>query len=202
MNAEGVVKYHAERIDGEIPDCAGFEALNRCRTALFDLGLIGVYPNGIGYGNVSLRTAGERFIISGSATGALRVLSREHYAWVESFDFARNRVRSVGRIQASSESMSHGAVYRARPTVRAVLHIHSRALFDALRARRWPETDPAFAFGTPELAVEIGRLVTALDADDGLFVTAGHDEGLIAYGASVEAALAQIRAVLTEGTTA
>jgi ribulose-5-phosphate 4-epimerase/fuculose-1-phosphate aldolase len=195
MSAEGYIKYRAQRAEGAIPELAGFEELNRCRTELFDMKLLGVYPNGIGYGNVSLRVNALQFIISGSATGGLRELSKEHYAFVESFDLAQNSVTSVGRIDASSESMSHGAVYRALPAVNAVIHVHSRALFDFMRAERYPETDPGIPFGTPELAAAIGSLVLSLGAKEGLFVTAGHDEGIIAYGESAEAALALLKSV-------
>jgi ribulose-5-phosphate 4-epimerase/fuculose-1-phosphate aldolase len=196
---DGYIKYQAQRVDGTIPDCAGLDELNRCRTELFDLRLIGIYPNGIGYGNVSIRAGGSRFIISGSATGGLRTLSKDHYALVESFDLARNSVKSVGKIDASSESMSHGAVYRALPAVSAVIHVHSRRLFDAMRAARYPETDPALSFGTPELAVAITSLLQSIGANNGIFVTAGHDEGIIAYGETVEAALSLVKAVYMKG---
>lgn len=199
MMDEGYVKYRSQRIDGPIPDPADWERLNRCRTELFDLKLIGMYPNGIGYGNVSLRVKGDQFIISGTATGGTRELTKEHYAWVESFDLAQNRVRSVGRINASAESMSHGAVYRALPAANAVIHIHSRRLFDFMRAEHYPETDPAIPYGTPELAVAIGSLVLSLGAGHGIFVTAGHDEGIIAYGETVEAAHSFVNEVYRKG---
>ena len=199
MISEGYIKYRAQRRPGTLPHPPAFEALNRCRTELFDMRLIGVYPSGIGYGNVSLRVNASQFIISGSATGALRELTPAHYALVESFDLARNTVTSVGAIDASSESMSHGAVYRALPGVNAVIHIHSRRLFDRLRAAHAPETDASIPYGTPELACAIEALVRSLDANEGLFVTAGHDEGIIAYGASVGDALALVKALATQG---
>lgn len=199
MNDEGYVKYRSQRIDGTIPDHADWERLNRCRTELFDRKLLGMYPDGIGYGNVSLRVKDGQFIISGTATGRLRELTREHYAWVQSFDLAQNSVRSVGRLNASAESMSHGAVYRALPAVNAVIHIHSRRLFDLMRAEQYPETDPAIPYGTPELAAAIGALVLSLGAPHGIFVTAGHDEGIIAYGETVEAAHAFVNEVYRKG---
>lgn len=199
MTSEGYIKYKARRVEGDIPEVPGLDELNRCRTELFDLGLIGIYPDGIGYGNVSLRVDAERFVISGSATGGERVLGRRHYALVESFDLAQNCVASRGRIDASSESMSHGAVYRALPAANAVIHVHSRRLFDEMRAAGYPETPPAVAFGTPELAAAIGALVRGAGAADGIFVTAGHDEGIIAYGATVASASARVKSVYSKG---
>ena len=199
MKSEGYIKYRAQRTEGAVPEPADFAALNRCRTELFDLRLIGLCPSGVGYGNVSLRVNASQFIISGSATGGIRELATEHYALVESFDLEQNSVSAVGKIDASSEAMSHGAVYRALPAVNAVLHIHSRRLFDFMRAANYPETDPAVPFGTPELARAIAALVLAGGQSEGLFVTAGHDEGIIAYGGSVEAAQALVKAVHTKG---
>ena len=200
MINEGYIKYRARRTAGDIPDIPGWDDLNRCRTELFDLGLIGSYPNGIGYGNVSLRVDDRRFVISGSATGALRVLERRHYALVESFDLEQNSVTSLGLIDASSESMSHGAVYRALPAANAVIHVHSRRLFDAMRAAGYPETDPAIPFGTPELAVAIGSLVrAAAGGTQGIFVTAGHDEGVIAYGPTAAAACELVKTTHAKG---
>ncbi len=199
MMNEGYIKYRAERVEGDVPEPAAFEVLNRCRTTLHDRGLIGCYPNGIGYGNVSVRMADGQFLISGSATGAARVLELRQYALVRRFDLEKNSVESLGRINASAESMSHGAVYRALPGVNAVIHVHSRKLFDWMRVHRYPETDPAIAFGTPELARAILALVPAVGATEGVFVTAGHDEGVIAYGGTVEAALAHVLAVCEKG---
>lgn len=199
MQTEGYIKYCSLLTDGRIPELAGFEELNRCRTELFDLRLLGIYPDGIGYGNVSMRVDATRFVITGSATGALRELTREHYALVESFDLENNCVRAVGRINASAETMSHGAVYRALPWVNSVIHIHSRALFDHMRREGYPETDPAIPFGTPELAAAITDLVLSMPGGAGVFVTAGHDEGIIAYGACVAEALAMIKDVYVKG---
>ncbi|MDD4016479.1 MAG: class II aldolase/adducin family protein [Kiritimatiellae bacterium] len=199
MIHEGYIKYRAQRTEGPIPDHVDWDELNRCRTELFDLKLIGMYPNGIGYGNVSIRVKASQFIISGSATGGIRDLSKEHYALVESFDLARNSVKSTGWIDASSESMSHGAVYRALPSVSAVIHIHSRRLFDFMRAGHYPETDPSIPFGTPELARAIEALALSIGAGEGLFVIAGHDEGIMAYGGSVKSALALVKAVYAKG---
>ncbi len=199
MNAEGYIKYRSHLTDGAIPELEGFEELNRCRTELFDLRLLGIYPDGIGYGNVSMRVDATRFIITGSATGALRELTKEHYALVEAFDLKTNCVYAVGRINASAETMSHGVVYRTLPGVNAVIHIHSRTLFDYMRREGYPETDPAIPFGTPELASAITDLLLSMNGSEGVFVTAGHDEGIIAYGVRVASAFAMIKEVYAKG---
>ena len=114
---DGVVKYQASHTRGDVETSlrtlpAGiretaldaltlFPELDAARTALHDAGLIGVYPSGIGYGNVSLRLAGNLFLISGSGTGSSRLLGKQGYSLVRAFDPLENTVASFGPVQAS-----------------------------------------------------------------------------------------------------
>lgn len=186
---EGVIKFSGERVAGEVPHPASLDELNRARTALFDLGLIGCYDNGIGYGNLSLRETGNRFLITGSATGAERELKFDQFCLVESFSPERNSVRSRGTLMASSESMTHGAIYAANRAVNCVIHIHSRALFDALLRQGILHTPADVPYGTPAMAQAVTSLVQAQGRLPVLFVMAGHDEGVVAYGADIESVL-------------
>ena len=192
---DGVVKYQASHTRGDVETSlrtlpAGiretaldaltlFPELDAARTALHDAGLIGVYPSGIGYGNVSLRLAGNLFLISGSGTGSSRLLGKQGYSLVRAFDPLENTVASFGPVQASSESMTHGAVYGAANKARCVIHIHSPFLFTSLLAE-----------GFPALSREVARLITEeLSPSEGIFVTAGHNEGVFAYGESIASTL-------------
>jgi ribulose-5-phosphate 4-epimerase/fuculose-1-phosphate aldolase len=195
---EGYVKYHAEHRFAQAQEPPHWAALNEARTRLHALGLIGVYPGGVGYGNVSIRLAAspvsdEKFYISGTATGAKRLLSASDYCLVLSFDIQKNRVESAGPVQASSESMTHGAIYRANPAVRSVIHIHNKAIFEGMLSGGYPATPPTSAYGTPEMAQSIAECVKLAEKNSGknagVIVMAGHDEGVIAYGGSVEQAL-------------
>lgn len=182
---EGYIKFSGERVAGEVPHPAALDELNRARTALFDLGLIGCYDNGIGYGNLSLRETGQRFLITGSATGAERELRFEQFCLVESFSPERNSVRSRGPLMASSESMTHGAIYAANSAVNCVIHIHSLALFDALLQQGALHTPANVPYGTPAMARAVTSLVQAQNGLPVLFVMAGHAEGIVAYGADI-----------------
>jgi ribulose-5-phosphate 4-epimerase/fuculose-1-phosphate aldolase len=184
---EGYTKFAVHVTDGEVPGSPELDHLNEVRTELHDLGLIGVLPDGIGFGNVSLRlNASEKFIISGTATGSKRVLELTDYCRVDSFDVPRNNVFCTGRIAASSESMSHGSVYQANPAVQCVIHIHSRAVFRFMLENGYARTSEQAAYGTPRIAEEIVRLVRDAGAAQGLFAMAGHEDGVIAYGPDVE----------------
>ena len=195
MNGEGYVKYTAEHTDValDLPNnvLEQWTGLNEARTSLHKLGLIGVYPNGIGYGNLSLRFRGEEFVISGTATGAKMVLNLSEYCLVNSFDIARNKVVSSGPVQASSESMTHGAVYHSCSEANCVIHIHSREIFDGMIRGKYPVTPKDAEYGTPQMAIAIGKLAEA-EGDKGRIVMAGHDEGVIAYGTTIKKALSEI----------
>lgn len=187
---DGIIKYSSQRVDGIVEASAQLDALNTARTTLFDLGLIGAYPNGIGYGNLSLRSSGQQFLITASATGAMRQLRSDQFCIVESFSIEHNSVRSRGTWDASSESMTHGAIYTANPAVGCVMHVHSRRLFDALLAQTAPRTAPDIPYGTPAMARAVAQLVVAQPGLPVLFVMAGHDEGIVAYGADIDSVLA------------
>jgi hypothetical protein len=97
----------------------------------------------------------------------------------------RNSVLSYGPLKASSESMTHGAIYGANPAVKYVMHVHSRALFDDLLQSHWLETPADTPYGTPAMAYAVSRLVRAQPSLPVLFVMAGHAEGIVAYGADL-----------------
>ncbi|MDR1353632.1 MAG: class II aldolase/adducin family protein [Treponema sp.] len=188
---EGYVKYTAGHtmaaaMAAEVP---GWKELDEGRTGLYDLGLVGALPGGVGFGNTSVRTGGGEFLISGTATGGKRALGADGYCVVSAFDIEKNRVESYGPVKASAESMSHGAVYLACPSARSVIHIHSRKIFDAMLRDAYPRTPAEALYGTPEMARAIIACVKEQGASRGLIVMAGHDEGVIAYGESVKEAL-------------
>ena len=185
---EGYIKFSLEMKEGSAPIHSGLQELMEGREILFDKKLIGAYHNGIGYGNVSIRTLENQFIITGSATGNKFPLSTSDYCEVQSFDLAQNSVVAYGPINASSESMTHGAIYETNSAVQCVMHIHSRTLFDRMLGAGHLHTPVEAAFGTPDLAFAIADLVKGEELkgkNRGIFVTAGHDEGIIAYGESI-----------------
>jgi L-ribulose-5-phosphate 4-epimerase len=85
--------------------------LNEWRNKLYASGLIGVNNDGSGYGNISIRYKGNKFIISGSATGKFKELRNEHYTLVTNYDLDKNTLTTVGPVKASSESLMHAMIY-------------------------------------------------------------------------------------------
>jgi hypothetical protein len=182
---DGYIKYSSERRDGTVVESTLLDALNRARTSLFDLNLIGAYANGVGFGNLSARTHGRQFIVTASATGGIRTLTNEHYCLVEEFSADQNHVRSVGSLPASSEAMTHGAIYAANPAVHCVIHVHSRQLFDYCLSSSCLSTGADIPYGTPSMAHAVSALVGPVHRLPVLFAMAGHEEGIVAYGADV-----------------
>jgi hypothetical protein len=82
LRDDGIIKYHAIHKNSNPPDHVNLDQLDEVRTKLFDLGLVGVYSDGIGYGNVSIRND-TGCIISGTSTGAVRALGAGGYCYVD-----------------------------------------------------------------------------------------------------------------------
>jgi hypothetical protein len=186
---DGYVKFTAHLTEADLPVPSDLACLNEVRTELHDLELIGILPDGIGFGNLSLRPEGEAvFWISGTATGAERELPLEAYCRVDSFNPKTNEVWCTGHVKASSETMSHGAVYEANDAVRCVIHVHSRELFELMLAGQFAKTPKEAEYGTPELAEAVQALVESAGTAQGVFVLAGHQDGVMAYGSDIESA--------------
>ncbi len=190
---EGVRKYRLEFT----PGCAADEdirCLNVWRSILFSLGLIGQDParyQGYGFGNISQRCAGQpdHFLISGTQTGHIPVLSAQHYVEVEDGDIALNRVRATGRVEPSSEALTHAMFYQLDADIGCVIHVHSRVLWRFGLRNHYPASGAEIEYGTPAMAQEIKRLLNQTDLPDRrTLVMAGHEDGLICFGDSVDQA--------------
>lgn len=199
--ADGVVKFQCVYCEQDCLSLADIAALNSLRTWLWDQGLVGVYPDGIGFGNVSVRLPGRGFVISGTQTGSRRILSVNDYALVEQVQIESNWLQCRGRRKASSESLSHAAVYARAPAVMAVAHGHHARLWRWFLEHGAARTGRAIPYGTPAMAQEISR---CLDAEDtmlrGSLVMEGHQDGVLFFGAGtlriqaiVETALQEMR---------
>ncbi len=186
MRDEGVTKYQCILEPGDAPDPRGIAELSACRQRLFAQAFIGVYPDGIGYGNVSVRIgSSNRFLITGTQTGAKAALTAQDFTEVVDYSIGDNRVHCRGKIAASSESMTHAAVYELDPAIGAVIHVHSRALWQQ-GMNRLPTTAAAVAYGTPTMAAEMRRLYeTSKLPRLKILIMAGHEEGLITFGATL-----------------
>jgi L-ribulose-5-phosphate 4-epimerase len=186
---EGYIKFKASWERCPALPIRFIRELNQWRQKLYQLNLIGAYADGIGFGNISRRFGRtDQFIISGSGTGTLEILNINHYSLVTYIDVKHNRLECNGPVIASSESMSHGVIYRECPTVNGIIHVHHKSLWQKLR-HKVPTTGKDVAYGTPELAYEIIRLLEETDLRDRkIIVTDGHEEGIFTFGESLDEA--------------
>ncbi len=147
----------------------------------------------VGYGNISHRHHNsDQFLISGTQTGHLEQLAPEHFSLVTTYDLANNKLQCHGPIQASAESLTHAALYNISTEINAVIHIHNVDMWETLK-HQIPTSSEAVPYGTPEMAFEMQRLYRETEfSKHKMAVMGGHYEGLIAFGASVENAVATV----------
>jgi len=183
------VKFTYERARANIGAFDKLAELNACRRKLLELRLIGVDSNGVGFGNLSVRDgATTDFYITGSATGAVSELTSAHCARVVAYDFAKNWLGYEGSAIPSSEALTHAAIYEADPTACAIIHFHDAILWATL-LERVPTSSKGVSYGTPEMAYEIMRLFKVGGVRRRkLFVMAGHEGGIVAFGKNLEEA--------------
>ena len=185
------VKFTCERATAEIAPFSQLAELNACRQKLLEVQLIGVDSNGVGFGNVSVRDgATNNFYITGSATSGLATLRPMDCARVVAYDFERNWLQYEGTAIPSSESLTHAAIYESDPMAGAVIHCHDSKFWAAF-LNQAPTTSKEAEYGTPEMAYEIIRLFEVGDVQRRkIFIMAGHEGGIAAFGRDLEEAFA------------
>jgi len=85
--------------------------------------------------------------------------------------------------------MSHFTFYEYIPQAQAVVHIHNREIWDKC-LDILPTTSKEVSYGTPEMALEIQRVLMSQEiGSKRVVVMGGHEEGIISYGKTVEEAV-------------
>lgn len=185
---DGYIKFQCnlEKTGVVIPD-AVFSEINKWREKMYLLNLIGAYENGVGFGNISIKIPdSNRFYVSGSATGNFKTTGPEHYVLVTGYNFYNNSLRCQGPLPASSESLSHAAMYEAHDRIRAVIHIHHLEMWEK-GIKKYPATREEYSFGTPEIAMNIAELLrNESTRKNGIIIMGGHKEGILFFGKTLE----------------
>lgn len=201
---EGVIKFDASQfVKTAALDDASICQINPVRNALYQLKLIGEYQDlNIGYGNISQRLqqpthfsgplchvipdpSQAQFIISGTQTGHLETLNGQHYTCVTGVDLQGNTLQCHGPIMASSESLTHGAIYLCHNSIASVIHIHNKPIWQGMLKDGLNHTPASVPYGTFEMAQAV-QLVIAQQLQ-GSLAMAGHEDGVIFYGKSLDA---------------
>src|SRR5688572_4087497 len=111
------IKFNCRWLEEKPLDYKYLKELNHWRNRLYKEGLLGAYPDGIGYGNISMRFQHDKFIITGIETGKLQRLNGRHYTQVTAFNLDKNRITCIGPIKASSESLTHAMLYESHKDI-------------------------------------------------------------------------------------
>lgn len=185
---EGVIKYVSHWTPGVPLEEVELRDLIEWRDRMHQAQLIGLYPNGIGYGNISIRRSAHSFAVSGTQTGHLAQTTPHHYTLVDTWDIDRNTLHCTGPIQASSESLTHAALYDYSPAIQAIIHVHNRSLWQRGQGVL-PTTAASVPYGTPAMAYEMRRLLDHSDLmQSRILIMVGHEEGVLVFGPTLAAA--------------
>ncbi|MEE9412592.1 MAG: class II aldolase/adducin family protein [Methylococcales bacterium] len=195
---EGVIKFKLDYTNTPLPeqivnDCRDtLSTLNVWRNILKQLGMIGQDPlryNGLGFGNMSIRTETNHaaFLITGTQTGKLNDLQQHHFSLVTAANTENNSIVASGKIRPSSEALTHASIYSADQSIQVIIHIHFPLIWQLTRQLNFSATASNVAYGTPQMALAVINLVKSIQTDQpAVFAMLGHEDGVVAYGDTVE----------------
>jgi len=196
--SDGIIKfnYACDNHNYIIPQSV-YACLNPVRNFLHNKGYIGVYSNGISYGNISIRSNNSHFFITASNTGFLKQTLKKHYVKVTKCAPEENLLVYEGSGLPSSESLSHYIIYKESPTINAVIHIHDKLLWHKLKDTL-PTSSPHITYGSLEMVYEIKQLFKSTNlAREKILVMGGHEDGIIVFGEDINEALGKINEFLS-----
>jgi L-ribulose-5-phosphate 4-epimerase len=122
---------------------------------------------------------------------------KDDYVCVDRYDFGNNEIHCTGMIRASAESLTHAAVYDARPESMAVIHIHNLELWEKYRGIM-PTSSYTAEYGTPEIALAVRNLcLNDKITGNEVIIMGGHKEGIIAFGNDLDVAGNKVLEMLT-----
>lgn len=145
---------------------------------------------GLSYGNLSTRKDERRFWMSASGVDKTKLdVPGRDVLLVSGYDRRRSRMilsvpPHVEPRRVSVDAIEHLMIYRAHPTVGAILHVH--AWVEGI-----PATDLNFPCGTEELAQSVADLV-AREPDPARAIVGLRNHGITATGPSLDEILGRL----------
>ncbi len=186
---EGVVQFGYTLTETTPPFTTGasFAELQGWRSILHRLSLLGQSDDayeGFAYGNLSMRSPamGASFLISATQTSGLAHTVQSDWVLISRCDLATFQVAAVGMKPPSSESVTHAMVYSADSNIACVLHVHNHDIWSHAAALGLPSTGLTTPYGSPDLAMEVSRLLREHPVRPLVFTTPGHEDGVFACG--------------------
>lgn len=193
---DGVIKYDRSNFSQCPPlETTEYSALELWRKKLYALNLIGEYvEEKVGFGNISERkdyskffeSIVPQFVITGTQTGKYSDLDGNHYTRVLDYQIDLLKIKMMGPIEASSEALTHAAIYAFNKNIKAIFHIHSKEIWTGMINDQTDHTCKSIPYGTVEMARATENCIAKKDF--GSFSMHGHEDGVVAYGRSLEEA--------------
>lgn len=191
---DGVIKYDRSNFTHCGPiNLVEYSSLENWRKKLYKLNLIGEYPREqVGFGNISEAkdysqfglSNVPQFIITGTQTGKYPELDGRFYTRVLDYDIEHLKIKMLGPIEASSEALTHAAIYSHNKNIQAIFHIHSSEIWKGMINDKCNFTDKSIPYGTFEMAKATVKCIE--QNDFGYFCMHGHVDGVVAYGRNLE----------------
>ena len=193
---DGIIKYNFDFKKTAPLRASRYVEIEERRERLFALGLIGI-ANGVGFGNISQRAGKKSFVITGTQTGHLKSLGAEHYSLIEDFNSRKFHLKASGAIEPSSEALTHGIIYKLSSKIGAVIHVHSKTIWNFMLKHNYLKTNVNVEYGSVEMIDEIRRIYLNLTPlSNSKFVMAGHQDGAIFFGKDLKDAEMELLRVI------
>jgi len=191
---DGIIKYDDSDFQRTEPlNTDEYKALEYWRKKLYDIKLIGEYSDlMVGYGNLSLKkdysklflSTNSQFLITGTQTGKYTDLTGKHYTRVLDFNVKDMTIKIAGPTQASSEALTHAAIYQCNEKINCVFHIHDKSMWQNMLKANCDSTSKEIPYGTYEMAQAVKNLIQ--NKTSGSIVMGGHEDGIIAYAENLD----------------
>lgn len=176
------VKFAIRQLENACPDHPLLSRLNGWSYLFSQLGLAPVHSSGA-YGNQSIRTSGNDFIITRSSMTPALALDKTNFTMVTGFDESAGEFLTKGKFPPSSECFLHHMIYQSDHTVGAILHGHSELLNRFAHELGIAVTDRFYDYGTRELA---DSALEVMSKGHRFFIL--RDHGFVAVGPTLDQA--------------
>ncbi len=191
---DGVIKYDRTNFSHSGPlSTSEYGELEYWRKKLYKLNLIGEYAEAqIGFGNMSsvmdyseyFKSPNPQFVITGTQTGKYTDLNGSHYTRVLDYSINGLKIKMMGSIEASSEALTHAAIYASNKNIKAIFHIHYQEIWKKMIDDNSDFTAANIPYGTVEMAHATQECVAGKNS--GTFCMRGHEDGVVIYGENMD----------------
>ena len=199
---EGIIKFDLVYDSVPLPQDLDLAVLIAWQRILQRLGMVGRDPSrygGLAYGNLSMRIPDLGFVITASQASDRPRPGADDYCLVTHWDCTANRIQARGPARPSSESLTHGALYDADADIGCIMHGHAPDIWQRRGSLGLASTPEEVAYGTPAMAKALADIYQSHRfAAQGCIAMGGHQDGIVCFGRTVDAAGWEMLRVLRE----